>query len=403
MMKRQWLAGLVFLNLALTPVLLLSGAAALADPPVTAPETAPAATAPFQLAQAAGTPGDLEGGGTPAYEAQDGLLGRIRQILQGMPNLLIVCTFLFFLCLLEGLILFLSDSERRHKRLLQKRLKYLDRLEKRFTQESLLKVDGFQGQFWLRRLFKQVRFLEGLQRLLQQADISWPVGLVLAVIALSGVLGLSLGFYQRGSLGAALGLCLGLFMPYKVLALKRVHRLKKFEKQLPEALDLLARGLKAGHAFASGLQMVGEEMENPIGLEFFKTFKEYNHGMDMNSALLGMCSRVELKELRFFTTAVMIQRETGGNLTEILEKIASLIRERFKLRNQINALTAEGRLSGWILILLPPVIFSVMLKINPDYTLMLVNHSTGRMMAMTAMFFQFLGMITIRRIVNIKI
>jgi tight adherence protein B len=218
-----------------------------------------------------------------------------------------------------------------------------------------------------------------------------------------GALGLSLAFFHRGPVGGLVGLGLGLFLPYKVLQLKKKHRLKKFEKQLPEALDLLARGLKAGHAFASGLQMVGEEMPNPIGLEFFKTFKEYNHGMDMNTALLNLCQRMDLKELRFFTTAIMIQRETGGNLTEILEKIAGLIRERFKLRNQIKALTAEGRLSGWILILMPPVLFVVMLRLNPDYTLMLVNHKTGRMMAMTAMFFQMLGVLAIRKIVNIKI
>lgn len=200
-----------------------------------------------------------------------------------------------------------------------------------------------------------------------------------------------------------MGLTLGLFLPYRLIVFKKKHRTKKFEKQLPEALDLLSRGLKAGHAFASGLQMVGEEMPNPIGLEFFKTFKEYNHGMDMNTVLVNLCHRVELKELRFFTTAVMIQRETGGNLTEILEKIAGLIRERFKLRNQIKALTAEGRLSGWILILMPPVLFVVMLRLNPDYTLMLVHHDTGRMMALAALFFQFLGVLTIRKIVNIKI
>jgi len=138
-------------------------------------------------------------------------------------------------------------------------------------------------------------------------------------------------------------------------------------------------------------------------MEFFKTFKEYNHGMDLNTALLNLCHRVDLKELRFFATAVIIQRETGGNLTEILEKIAALIRERFKLRNQIKALTAEGRLSGWILILLPPVLFLLMLKINPEYTLLLVRHKTGRMMALTALFFQMLGMLAIRRIVNIRI
>ena len=170
-----------------------------------------------------------------------------------------------------------------------------------------------------------------------------------------------------------------------------------------EALDLLARGLKAGHAFPTGLQMVAEEMPNPLGIEFFKTFKEYNHGMDLNSALIQMCQRVELRELRFFATAVMIQRETGGNLTEILEKISFLIRERFKLRNQIKALSAEGRLSGWILILMPPGIFLIMVKINPDYAMLLVQHSLGQMMALIAIFFQILGMLAIRKIVNIKV
>lgn len=321
---------------------------------------------------------------------------------QGIPGLLVVVTFLFFLCLVEGIFLYAVDPDRQHKKRLQKRLKYIDKLEKRFTQESLLKTDSLGDRLWLRRALKKIRRLGHIQTLLQQADVNWPLGVVLLGWLISGALGLSLGFFQRGPLGGAAGLGLGLFLPYRILKMKKSHRTKKFEKQLPEALDLLARGLKAGHAFASGLQMVGEEMPNPIGMEFFKTFKEYNHGMDMNTVLLNLCQRVDLKELRFFTTAVMIQRETGGNLTEILEKIAGLIRERFKLRNQIKALTAEGRLSGWILILMPPVLFMVMLKINPDYTLMLVNHNTGRSMAMTALVFQALGFFTIRKIVNIK-
>jgi tight adherence protein B len=322
--------------------------------------------------------------------------------LQGIPNLLIAMTFLFFLCLVEGIFLFVADADRQHKKRLRKRLKYLDRLEKRFTQESLLKADGL-GQPWLRRALRKVRSLGQIQNLLMQADLNWPLGVFLLTWLMSGALGLSLAFFHRGPLGGLAGLGLGLFLPYRILQMKKKRRTKKFEKQLPEALDLLARGLKAGHAFASGLQMVGEEMPNPIGLEFFKTFKEYNHGMDMSSALLNLCQRVDLKELRFFTTAVMIQRETGGNLTEILEKIAGLIRERFKLRNQIKALTAEGRLSGWILILMPPILFLVMLKIKPEYTLLLVHHKTGRMMAMTALGFQMLGVLSIRKIVNIRV
>jgi tight adherence protein B len=217
------------------------------------------------------------------------------------------------------------------------------------------------------------------------------------------LLGLGLGFLRWGPLGALGGAFLGLVLPHKILAGKAKKRLKKFEKQLPDALELMSRGLKAGHAFASGLQLVAEEMADPIGGEFFKTFKEYNHGLDLNTALLNLCRRVDLRDLRFFTTAVMIQRETGGNLSEILDKIAALIRERFKLRNQIQALTAEGRLSGLILVLLPPVTALGLFYLNPNYILLLVNHPLGRMMTIAALFFQTLGVLTIRKIVRVKV
>jgi len=324
-------------------------------------------------------------------------------LLQGIPFPLIVLTFLFFLCLTEGAMLAFSDTERRHQRRLRKRLKYLEELKRRPPAESLLKADNLSGIPWLRQTLKKIQRLEQLQLLLIQADLNWPLGVVLLLMFFSGALGLSLGFFKYGPLGALAGMGLGVLLPYRLLLFKKKLRTRAFEKQLPEALDLLARGLKAGHAFPTGLQMVAEEMPNPIGIEFFKTFKEYNHGMDLNSAMIHMCQRVELRELRFFATAVMIQRETGGNLTEILEKISSLIRERFKLRNQIKALSAEGRLSGWILVLMPPAIFLIMVKINPDYALLLVQHSLGQMMALIAIFFQILGMLAVRKIVNIKV
>jgi tight adherence protein B len=151
------------------------------------------------------------------------------------------------------------------------------------------------------------------------------------------------------------------------------------------------------------MQMVADEMGNPIGLEFFKTFKEYNYGLDFNDVMMNLYTRNQLRDLKFFITAIIIQRETGGNLVEILEKIAHLIRERFKLVNQIQALTAEGRLSGLILILLPIVIGFMLLHLNPKYIGMLWTHPTGRMMAGLAIFFQVLGIISIRKIVNIKV
>jgi tight adherence protein B len=196
---------------------------------------------------------------------------------------------------------------------------------------------------------------------------------------------------------------MGYVFPHFLLVQKKKRRLKRFEKQLPEALGLMARSLKAGHSFPSSIQLVADEMANPIGIEFFKTFKEYNYGLDFNDVLMNLYTRNQLRDLKFFITAILIQRETGGNLVEILEKIAYLIRERFKLVNQIKALTAEGRLSGLILILLPIVIGLMLWYLNPKYIGMLWTHPLGRMMAGLAIFFQFLGIISIRKIVNIKV
>jgi tight adherence protein B len=329
--------------------------------------------------------------------------GLLSHYFPDIPYLLIILTFFFFMCLLEGIALIVWNPNRVQRRRLQKRLKYLEGLEQNFSQESLLKPDSLTDVPWLRDALKRMQRLEQLQELLIQADVNWSLMTLLLVLLFSGAAGLSLGFFSRGPVGAVVGLGIGLYLPYWLLKFKKKRRVKKFEKQLPEALDLLARGLKAGHAFSAGLQIVGAEMANPIGIEFFKTFKEYNHGMDMNNALINLCGRVELRELRFFTTAVMIQRETGGNLVDILEKIAGLIRERFKLRNQVKALTAEGRLSGVILVLMPPVIFLIMMRINPDYTKLLLHHPLGRMMAMVALTLQGLGMLAIQKIVNIKV
>ena len=332
-----------------------------------------------------------------------GISGLLSHYFPDVPFLIIVLTFFFFLFLLEGFLLIFFDPNRVQRRRLQKRLQYLEGLDQKLSPESLLKADNLKDAPWLRQALKRVQRLEQLQELLIKADVNLSLMTALLIFLIAGAAGLSLGFFSRGPLGALCGLGTGLYLPYWILKFKKKRRVRKFEKQLPEALDLMARGLKAGHAFPTGLQIVGSEMPNPIGLEFFKTFKEYNHGMDMNNALINLCHRVELRELRFFTTAIMIQRETGGNLVDILEKISGLIRERFKLRNQIKALTAEGRLSGVILVAMPPIIFLVMLKINPSYTMLLVNHPLGKMMSITALTFQALGVLAIKKIVNIKV
>ena len=311
---------------------------------------------------------------------------------------LTICTFSVIFCLGAGTLLWATDDQARHQRRLKKRLSGLRDLGVGIPADSLLQSPASR----LPRLL-QGRLLAKLELSLLQAGIHCRTEVYLGFTLLSATAFLGLGLLKWGGLGALAGGGLGIWLPGKFLAFRKRRRLGKFEKQLPDALELLGRGLKAGHAFTAGLQLVADEMAPPIGPEFFKTYKEHNHGLDLNDALLNLCHRVDLQDLRFFTTAVMIQRETGGNLAEILEKIASLIRERFKLHNQVKALTAEGRLSGMVLTLMPPATALALFFMNPSYIMVLWQTPKGRAMAIIAMAFQALGLFSIRRIVKIKV
>ena len=316
--------------------------------------------------------------------------------------ILIVLIFLSFFLLIRGILKYLANPERFHQRRLKKRLSQIDGLESPLNVSTLLKRANLEKSF-LDRIMVNFSLLNRIQVMMLQANLRWELRTFLLVASLSGLVLAGLGLAKWGGWGALAGGGLGLIIPYKILARRRKRRLKKFEKQLPDALDLLARGLRAGHAFPTGLQQVAKEMADPLGTEFLQTFTEFNHGLDMNTALLNLCHRIDLRDLSFFTTAVLIQRETGGNLTEILEKISILIRERFKLRDQINALTSEGRLSGLVLLILPPVLAGLLTMINPGYISQLIRHPTGRIMCGVALGFQLLGMWCIHKIVNIKV
>jgi tight adherence protein B len=319
-------------------------------------------------------------------------------------SLLILALLIFFsiFFLIRSILLFLADPKRHHQRRLKQRLRELEGLDSYLNADTLLKKGSLKKSFLAQNLDK-FRLFKQLERLMLQANLTWKMGTVLSVAAFSGLVGLGVGLVKWGGWGGLAGGGLGVLIPYMVLVRKRKRRLRKFEKQLPDALDLMARGLRAGQTFTAGLQQVAKEMPDPLGTEFFNTFREFNHGLDLNTALLNLCDRINLRDLTFFTTAVLIQRETGGNLTEILEKIAILIRERFKLRDQVKALTAEGRLSGVILLLLPPLLAGLLMVINPGYGTQLFTHPTGRIMCGVALGFQLLGMWAIHKIVNIKV
>ena len=192
-------------------------------------------------------------------------------------------------------------------------------------------------------------------------------------------------------------------LPLLWLMLRRRRRLRTFAKQLPDALELIARALRAGHSLASGFHLVSEEMAAPIGLEFQRVFEENNLGIPFDDALNALTDRVPNLDLRFFVTALILQRQTGGDLAEILDKIGELIRERFQIWGQVQALTGEGRLSGIVLLALPPVLFATVYYLNPDYVGVLFTDPMGKKMLAGGVIMQVLGALVIRKIVNIKV
>ncbi len=192
-------------------------------------------------------------------------------------------------------------------------------------------------------------------------------------------------------------------LPLLWALLRRRKRLRKFGQQMPEALELISRALRAGHSLASGINLVSDEMAEPISKEFRRCYEAQNLGIPLEEALEDMCERVPNLDLRFFVTAIVLQRQTGGDLAEILDKIGSLIRERFKIWGQIQALTGEGRLSGIVLLALPPALFLVMYYLNPDYCTVLFNDSLGHKMLAGAVVMQIIGAVVIKKIISIKV
>lgn len=197
-------------------------------------------------------------------------------------------------------------------------------------------------------------------------------------------------------------ICTGI-LPLLWLILRRRRRLRKFAKQLPDALELIARALRAGHSLSAGFHLVSEEMAEPISVEFNRVHEEQNLGIPMDEALQSLTERVPNLDLRFFSTAVILQKQTGGDLAEILDKIGRLIRERFQIWGQVQALTGEGRLSGIVLLALPPCLFIAVWYLNPDYVSVLFTDPMGKKMLAGGVVMQILGALVIRKIVNIKV
>ncbi len=241
-----------------------------------------------------------------------------------------------------------------------------------------------------------------LQRLIQQADVKTTVGVIVLSTCLLFLTGFVVGDWATGYVfvGLLLGAPLAA-IPVSFLSFKRQRRTLKFEELFPEAIDLLSRALRAGHAFTTALGMVAEEMPQPIAGEFRLLYDRQNFGLPLPEAMREFAERVPLLDARFFVIAVLTQRESGGNLSEILDNLASVIRDRFKVRREVRTKSAHGRMTGWVLVAMPPALALILLMISPEYLRPLVEEPAGVRMVITGIGLQILGTVIIRRIVRI--
>ncbi len=326
-----------------------------------------------------------------------------KQKTMSLPILISIAVFVGVAALVIALGYFFTGREERR---IEDRLELLAGVRSPQAQEqqqSIVKETllGEEAKSWLHQ-FLADRLNLGL--LMEQADVQMPVGQFVLFLLGAGLAGGGAGFFIGKSLFWVLVVgVLGATLPVFWLLFRRKRRLKAFSAQLPDALELIARALRAGQSLAAAIHLVGEEMPAPISQEFALAYEEQNLGIPLEESLRNMTRRVPNLDLKFFATAVVLQRQTGGDLAEVLDKISSLIRERFKIWGQIQALTGEGRMSGVVLMALPPVLLAVMYYLNPGYTSLLFEHPQGQKMLAGAVFMQLLGALTIRKIVNIDV
>jgi tight adherence protein B len=269
---------------------------------------------------------------------------------------------------------------------------------------SIIKKNILSDVALFNQLLSKMPGTQRLNRMLREANLSWSVGffvLLTAVVALTGFFLTSLIAKNQALASIAAGVSIGLTFLY--VGMKKAKRRAKFDRQLPEALDLIARALRAGHAFASGMKLVADEFEEPLGTEFGETVNEINFGVSVADALQNLARRVDSPELKYFVTSVVLQRETGGNLTEILDSISRIIRERFKLQGKIRILSAEGRFTALVLTALPFVAILFLWFRNPDYLTVFWTEPEGKVLGGVALCMMLSGLIVMKKMIKINV
>jgi tight adherence protein B len=277
-------------------------------------------------------------------------------------------------------------------------------LEQREQLLDLRKSELLSGIPWLNRKLLSFKLAPMLQTLLRQADLKWTAGQLMIMCAVAFAIPAYLVHLRFGNLliSAGIGL-IGAFAPFAFVLFKRNKRFNKFQEGLPESLDLMVSALRAGHSLIAAMGLVARECQDPIGSEFKACFEEQNYGLELRVALDNLIERIPLQDLRIVATAIAIQKESGGNLAEVLDKTAHVIRERFRLKRQIATHTAQGRLTGWILTFMPVALGLALYVVNPKFMSILWTTPIGVKLLWVASGMIFVGGLVVRQIVNMDV
>lgn len=316
----------------------------------------------------------------------------------------LLLAFVAAILLFEGIYMLWSTHLGSESRRIDRRLRAMSAGGGTTKNISIIKERLLSEAPTMQRLLMEIPRIHQLDRLLQQSGLRLNVAKFMGLTLFAGLVGLVLGIWIGlpllfvGAIAAGTAL-----LPLMVVSNARSNRLTTLEQQLPDTLDLLSRALRAGHAFPSALQMAGQEMPDPIADEFRITFDEINYGVPLQDALTHLATRIPSADLRYFVIAVLTQKETGGNLAELLDNLSKLIRERLKLLGTIRVLSAEGRLSAWILTILPFALVGILFLIRPAFISILWTDPMGpKMIALTGVVMA-VGMFWMWRIIKIRV
>lgn len=307
--------------------------------------------------------------------------------------------------LFYGIFQAVSESKSSTRKKLQDRLRGERAQKEKKIESTILRRNAMRGSIsFADKIIGKLKFVPRLQTLLDQADLEWSASQTLlnlcgaSILTALGLWAFQIGFIIALACGGAI-----MILPLAWIGFRKSRRMAKLNGQLPDVFEMMSQALRAGHSLGGAIQLIYEQMPPPIATEFAQVYHEQNLGIRIEDALQSMADRVDSLDVKFFVTAVMIQRQTGGDLAEVLDNIGGVIRERIELAGLVRGLTAEGRLSGWVLFALPFIVFIGSMYLNPEYGMVLLEEPQGQMMLMAAAGMQLMGIAMIRWIVNIKV